>query len=86
VETAVKAYTMGGAYANFVNGNRGSIEVGKYADLVVVSDNLFEIPPERIKDARVLLTLVGGKEVYRDPESEFSWSRHAQKYALDTVK
>ena len=70
VETSVEAYTLGGAYANFVDENRGSIEVGKYADLVVVSDNLFEIPPESIKDARALLTLVGGKEVYRDAEPE----------------
>ncbi len=68
LETAVEAYTLGGAYANFVDENRGSIEVGKYADLVVLSDNLFEIPPEKIKDARILLTLVGGNKVYSAAE------------------
>lgn len=67
VETAVEAYTLSGAYANFLEDNRGSIEPGKYADLVMLSDNLFEIPPGKIKDARVLLTLVGGEEVYSEP-------------------
>jgi predicted amidohydrolase YtcJ len=66
--TAVEAYTLGGAYANFVDQNRGSIEVGKYADLVVLSDNLFEIPPGEIKDARILLTMVGGEVSYSDVE------------------
>ncbi len=68
LETALRAYTMGGAYANFAEANRGSITPGKYADLIVLSDNLFELPPVKIKDARVLLTLVGGEEVYRSPE------------------
>jgi predicted amidohydrolase YtcJ len=64
VETAVRAYTLGGAYANFVEQNRGTIEVGKYADLILLSDDLFEIPPEKILDSRIVLTLVGGKEVF----------------------
>lgn len=64
VEDAVRGYTLGGAYANFLDKDRGSIEVGKYADLVLLSRNLFEIPPEQILDSRVVLTLVGGKEVY----------------------
>ena len=51
-----------------MEGNRGSIEAGKYADVIVLSDNLFDLPPDRIKDARVLLTLVGGLEVYRSPD------------------
>ena len=67
VETAVEAYTLSGAYANFLEDNRGSIEPGKYADLVMLSDNLFEIDPGKIKEARVLLTLVGGEEVYSEP-------------------
>ena len=64
METAIEAYTLGGAHANFFEKNRGSIEVGKYADLIMISDNLFEIPPGEIKDARVVLTLVGGEEVF----------------------
>ncbi len=71
LETALRAYTIQGAYANFVEGNRGSVTAGKYADLIVLSDDLFTLPPEKIKDARVLLTLVGGDEVYRSPGATF---------------
>jgi predicted amidohydrolase YtcJ len=46
---------------------RGSLEPGKSADLVVLDRNLFALPPEEIHGARVLLTLLEGKEVYRDP-------------------
>lgn len=65
--TAIRAYTLDGAYANFAEGNRGSVTPGKYADLVLLSDNLFEIPPSKILEAKVELTLVGGEIVYRRP-------------------
>ncbi len=68
LESALRAYTIQGAYANFVDGNRGSIAAGKYADLIVLSDNLFDMPPDKVKDAHVLLTLVGGEEVYRSAD------------------
>jgi hypothetical protein len=63
--TAVRAYTLGGAFANFAESNRGRVAPGTYADLILLSDDLFSIPPERIKDARVVWTLVGGREVHR---------------------
>lgn len=47
---------------------KGSIEVGKLADIIILPDNLFEIPIDQIKDVKVLLTIVGGKEVYRSEE------------------
>jgi len=65
LETAIRGYTINGAYANFVEQNRGSITTGKYADLVIVSDDLFKIPPDKIKEARAVLTVVGGRELYR---------------------
>lgn len=65
LETAIRGYTINGAYANFVEQNRGSITPGKYADLVMVSDDLFKIPAEKIKDAKVVWTMVGGKEVWK---------------------
>jgi hypothetical protein len=68
LESAVRAYTIQGAYANFLEGDRGSIAPGKYADLILLSDDLFGLPPDKVKDARVLLTLVGGDEVYRAPD------------------
>ncbi|MEX0832398.1 MAG: amidohydrolase [Actinomycetota bacterium] len=61
IETAVRAYTMGGAYANFCDSNRGSITAGKYADLIVLSQNLFEMPPAGILETEVDLTMVGGE-------------------------
>jgi hypothetical protein len=65
-ETAVKAYTITGAWANFMEGNRGSLVSGKYADLVMLSDDLFTIAPEKIRDVRAVWTVVGGNEVWRD--------------------
>ncbi len=69
VESAIRGYTINGAYANFQDANRGSIRPGKYADLIVLSDDLFTLPASRIRDAHVLLTLVGGREVYRSPDA-----------------
>lgn len=65
LETAIRAYTINGAYANFVEQNRGSIAKGKYADLVMISDDLFKISADKIKDAKVIWTMVGGKEVWK---------------------
>ena len=65
--TALAAYTMGSAVALGLEAETGSIEVGKLADLVVLSHDLFALPPARIVTARVLLTLLEGNPVYRDP-------------------
>jgi predicted amidohydrolase YtcJ len=65
LETAIRAYTQNGAYANFADSNRGSITVGKYADLVLLSADLFEIPHREILNTEVVLTMVGGSVVYR---------------------
>jgi hypothetical protein len=67
LEQAIAAYTINGAFASFEEGVKGSIREGKLADLVVLSQDLFRIPPERIHATKVLLTVVGGREVYRDP-------------------
>jgi len=64
VEEALRAYTRGCAYASFAEKDEGAIASGKYADLVVLSDDLFRIPAERIKDAHVDMTIVGGRVVY----------------------
>lgn len=65
--TALAAYTIGSAYANFWEKETGSLEVGKSAEVIVLDKNLFEIPPSEISEVRVLLTLFKGKTVYRDP-------------------
>ncbi|PIQ62691.1 MAG: hypothetical protein COV99_05300 [Bacteroidetes bacterium CG12_big_fil_rev_8_21_14_0_65_60_17] len=63
-EEAIHAYTMGTAYAAFEEDLKGSIEVGKLADFVVLSDNLIEMDPDGIKDVTVLRTVVGGRTVW----------------------
>ncbi len=63
----IRSFTYHGAYANFLENETGSIEVGKRADLIVLDQNLFEIPPDNISKTKVLLTLVDGIEVFRDP-------------------
>ena len=65
--TMLAAYTIGGAYAGFEEHDAGSLEPGKLADLIVLDRNLFAIPPGEISEAKVLLTLFEGREVFRDP-------------------
>jgi hypothetical protein len=64
---AIAGYTIGGAYLGFAEKETGSLEPGKSADLIVLDRNLFEIPAWQIHQARVLWTLLEGREVYRDP-------------------
>lgn len=60
------AYTINAAYATRAERETGSIEVGKLGDMVVLDQNIFAIPATRIHEAKVLLTLLEGHEVYRD--------------------
>jgi hypothetical protein len=64
VQEAIRAYTMGSAYAGFDDKIKGSIETGKLADLVVLSDDILTIPPVDIEKTKVMMTIVGGKVVY----------------------
>jgi len=64
VEEAVRAYTFGSAYAEFQDKIKGTISVGKLADLVVLSHNLFTISPLEIEKASVVLTLMDGRIVH----------------------
>ena len=64
LEEALRAYTEGGAYAEFQENNKGVIAAGKLADMVVFSADSFSIPASEIKEQRVAFTIVGGKVVY----------------------
>jgi predicted amidohydrolase YtcJ len=64
VEDALRAYTAGGAYASFEEKDKGSIERGKLADLTLIDRDLTRIAPETIRDARVTMTVVGGRVVF----------------------
>ncbi len=65
VEDAVRCYTINNAYAEFEEHNKGSITPGKVADLVVLSEDIFRIPPEKIENVQVEMTMVDGNVVYR---------------------
>jgi predicted amidohydrolase YtcJ/predicted amidohydrolase len=65
-EAALRHFTRDAAYAAFDESFKGTLEPGKAADLVVLSDDILAPPPERILKARVLLTVMGGSETYRD--------------------
>jgi predicted amidohydrolase YtcJ len=66
LEEAIQGYTMGGAMAAKREKTEGSIEVGKLADVIIISQDLFKIAPNQIGNTKVLMTLVGGKTIYRD--------------------
>jgi predicted amidohydrolase YtcJ len=67
LEDAIKAYTLGAAFAGHREKAKGSIEPGKLADLIVLDRDLFKIEPNQIAGMEVLLTMVGGKVVYQAP-------------------
>lgn len=64
VEEAVKLFTIGSAYLAFEENKKGTIKEGKLADMVVLSEDIFEVKPEEIKNIKVLMTMVGGKVQY----------------------
>jgi predicted amidohydrolase YtcJ len=64
VEDALRAYTINGAYAMFSEKDRGTLEPGKLADLVLIDRDLTRIPAPEIRDAHVVATIVGGRVVY----------------------
>ncbi|HVF30242.1 MAG TPA: amidohydrolase, partial [Pyrinomonadaceae bacterium] len=65
VEETVRAFTWGSAYAEFQDSVKGTLEVGKLADFVILSDNIFSIEPVKIRDVKVVLTVVDGKIAYQ---------------------
>lgn len=64
VEEAVRAYTVGSAYAEFQDDVKGTVTVGKLADLALLDRDIFDVPPEQIDQARVVVTVVGGRVVF----------------------
>ncbi len=61
---ALEYYTLGSAYAEFAETRKGSITEGKLADLVLLSKDLFTVPPREILDTKAVLTIVGGRIVH----------------------
>ncbi|MBN3580869.1 amidohydrolase [Algoriphagus aestuarii] len=67
-QEALKSYTLDGAYAEFEENYKGSIEVGKAADFTVFDKNIMEIPESEILESKVMMTIVGGKIVFQKSE------------------
>jgi len=68
VEEAVRAYTVGSAYAEFQDTVKGTITPGKLADLVILSRDIFAIDAKEIENVKVLMTMVDGRVVYEERE------------------
>src|SRR5688572_2953915 len=64
-EEAIYSYTMANAYAAFQEKEKGSLEKGKFADIVVVSNNLITCKEEDVQNTKVVMTIVGGKVKYK---------------------
>lgn len=64
VEQALKSYTVNNAFAGFQENKLGMLKTGLLADFVILSENIFEISPEKIINVKVLRTILNGKEVY----------------------
>jgi hypothetical protein len=64
VEDALRLYTVNAAYASFEEDIKGSIEVGKLADVTVLSGNPMSVLPDKISDLNVEMTIVGGRIIY----------------------
>jgi len=65
LEDALRGYTLNGAYTEFAEKKKGSVEKGKWADLVILDQNLFEIPAEKIQETRVVMTVLNGRIVFK---------------------
>ena len=66
-EQALRASTIGNAWLSFEEDVKGSIEPGKYADLVVLSGDIMTCPEDQIENLTVLMTIVGGRIVFERP-------------------
>ena len=95
MEQAIQAYTKNSAYARFADKRLGTLEPGKYADLVVLSQDIFTAAPMDIGKTHPVITMVGGKIVYsqaysRQPENPTKiggdWMKiRAQRTDLDKI-
>ena len=86
LEETIRAYTLTPAWAFFEDDLKGSIEVNKYADLVVLGRDILTVDPMEIKDIPVLRTMTNGKFVYvnpnQDPHQEVEYFRYPARISF----
>ena len=70
VMDAIRAVTINGAFQYFEEDLKGSLEPGKYADLVILDQNPLEVEPDRLKNIRVLETVKEGKRGFKNMDKE----------------
>jgi len=75
IHNALRSYTIWNARQLFMEDKIGSIEVGKYADIAIWNKDLYTIPTDEIKDLKCQLTLIGGKIVYKAPDTPVTISK-----------
>jgi predicted amidohydrolase YtcJ len=63
-DEAIYSYTLGNAFAAFEEENKGSLEIGKLADIVVLSKDLSKCPDDEIMDTEIIMSMVGGVVKY----------------------
>jgi predicted amidohydrolase YtcJ len=90
LEEAIRSYTLGGARMLGIDDQVGSIVVGKKADLILLSQNLFEIPPDELPNTRVLATMMGGRWFTTSPTdlvtlSWWTWRLSRRGWARSTI-
>jgi predicted amidohydrolase YtcJ len=68
---AIRLYTRNGAYASFDDNVKGSIEMGKLADLVVLDDRILDVPEHKIKGMGVTMTMVDGEVIFQKVAAEY---------------
>lgn len=68
---ALAMYTANGAYVSKEDDIKGSIKKGKLADMVLLSDDPIELPPERLKEIKVEMTILGGEIVWQNDAEQF---------------
>jgi predicted amidohydrolase YtcJ len=66
LDDCIRAYTSGSAYAEFMEGKKGELKVGEFADFVVLSQDLTKIPAKDFLKTEVLRTVAGGKPIYQE--------------------
>ena len=70
IEEAIRAYTLGSAFAEFEERRKGTLSPGKFADLIVLSQDITNVSPSELLRTDVLLTMVGGKIVYQKEQAD----------------